>query len=272
MNHPERDDEFELFLKRRTVLPPGASIDDGLEPPRALDEVVLKKAREAISAQQRSQRPPRWAVPTAIAATVLLCLSIALNVSLNTNRTAVNQPRVADAGADKLEQPAAGGDSQALNSVMVTAQRREAADEKRADAALSGTVAMAVPPAPEARPAAAADAAQASAAAPPSAPAVAMNAPAPAAEPSDGNLQDVVVTGLKAAKRKSDGYAQSTAPAAASHPGDPKSWLKHIDSLRARGQSSLADAEMQRFRAAFPNYPLNPQSGSGGLPAQPDPR
>ena len=52
----EPGDEFETFLKTRTVLPDGMSDDDKLEPPKALDAIVLKEAREAIRARQRLNR------------------------------------------------------------------------------------------------------------------------------------------------------------------------------------------------------------------------
>ena len=55
----EPGDEFETFLKTRTVLPSGMSDDDKLEPPKALDAIVLQKAREAIRARQHVSRPPR---------------------------------------------------------------------------------------------------------------------------------------------------------------------------------------------------------------------
>jgi hypothetical protein len=100
--------EFETFLKTRTLLPNGMSDDeDKLEPPKALDAIVLKEAREAIRARQQVNRTPRWATPVALAATILLCLSIVLNVSLNTNRPAANPQRMAAATADKASPPSA---------------------------------------------------------------------------------------------------------------------------------------------------------------------
>jgi hypothetical protein len=96
----EPGDDFETFLKTRTVLPNGMSDDDKLEPPKALDAIVLNKAREAIRARQQPNRTARWATPVALAATILLCLSIVLNVSLNTNRPAANLQRVTAATAN----------------------------------------------------------------------------------------------------------------------------------------------------------------------------
>jgi hypothetical protein len=124
MTDPEQDEVFEAYLKRRPVLP---TLDDPLEPPAALDHRVLNQAREAIqpgattvaSSPSRNtagggggnttspgatkstlQRPPRWAVPVALAATLLLCLSVVMNISLNTNRRSPNIERMTAARAD----------------------------------------------------------------------------------------------------------------------------------------------------------------------------
>jgi hypothetical protein len=104
MTNPEHDEVFEAYLKRRSVLP--NALDDRLEPPAALDEIVLQRAQEAIKAQagsdatQQTVRAPRWAMPVALAATVLLCLSVVLNISLNTNRPTPNLQRLAAARAN----------------------------------------------------------------------------------------------------------------------------------------------------------------------------
>jgi len=131
MTDPEQDEVFEAYLKRRPVLP---AVDDQLEPPVGLDQKVLAAARDAIGpqragvgsgrgvagaggaagggaanggaggdnerAKQQMNRAPRWAVPIALAATILLSLSIVINISLNTNRPAPNRQRVADTRAD----------------------------------------------------------------------------------------------------------------------------------------------------------------------------
>jgi hypothetical protein len=65
--------------------------------------------------------------------------------------------------------------------------------------------------------------------------------------------------------------AEGSAPAAASnavasHPTDPKVWLRQINALRAAGKAAEADAEMRRFAAAFPAYVPKPAA-----PAPPGP-
>ncbi len=128
MSAADRDEEFAAFLERRTLLPDNL---DQVEPPAGIDERVLAQAREAIQAQHqhpsrpgeagnggesrgarsrsneghgvgarneggdlRPSRAVRWARPMALAATILLCFSIVLNIALNTKRPVANESRV----------------------------------------------------------------------------------------------------------------------------------------------------------------------------------
>ena len=77
------DDEFDDFLARKRPLFRRPT-DDQVEPPDAVDRLVLRQARDAIKPQQpeRVYRGPGWAAPMAVAATLLVCLSLALHVVL----------------------------------------------------------------------------------------------------------------------------------------------------------------------------------------------
>ena len=79
------DPEFDEFLKRRRPLF-RRDLDDGLEPPAELDRIVLRQAREAIEEERplRVFSMPRWAAPVAIAATLVLGLSIVFKTSMPT--------------------------------------------------------------------------------------------------------------------------------------------------------------------------------------------
>jgi hypothetical protein len=88
---PERDDEFEAYLRRSSALSTRARSEENLEPPDNLDDIVLKNARQAIQSPKPLPlyKAPRWALPVALAATLLLCVSIAVNVSLNSQKANV---------------------------------------------------------------------------------------------------------------------------------------------------------------------------------------
>ena len=77
------DQEFEDFLKRRRPLF-RRDVDDGLEPPAELDRIVLRQARDAIEGERpmRLFGMPRWAAPVAIAATLVLGLSVVLKTGM----------------------------------------------------------------------------------------------------------------------------------------------------------------------------------------------
>ena len=61
--------------------------------------------------------------------------------------------------------------------------------------------------------------------------------------------------------------AKSVAPA---HPADPKIWLRQINALRAAGKAALADEEMRRFKAAFPDYAIPAAAPAGPVSPTPD--
>jgi hypothetical protein len=107
MTDPERDEEFEAYLRRRSVLSIRAQSEEKLEPPDDLDDIVLRKARQAIQSPQQMPlyKAPRWALPVALAATFLLCLSVALNVSLNTHQQPYGGSRLVHATAPPAAQP-----------------------------------------------------------------------------------------------------------------------------------------------------------------------
>lgn len=75
------DDEFDQFLARKRPLFRRPSADE-VEPPHDVDRLVLRQARDAIKPSQaeRLYRGPGWGVPLAVAATLLVCLSMVLHV------------------------------------------------------------------------------------------------------------------------------------------------------------------------------------------------
>jgi hypothetical protein len=251
MTDPEQDEAFETYLKRRSVLPGGLSSDERLEPPAALDAMVLKKAREAIKApaapdqgRQQMYRAPRWAVPVALAATIMLCLSVVMNISLNANRPTANLQRLAAARADV----------NARTEGNISGDRRESVPGDIPSREIILPEAKIVSSAAPHPPVVAEEALG-----PP--PASAPMAPAPSAAPAPAPPADEPRLAARSATDKAAMFAKradASIPGAAPHPADPKAWLQQIDALRAAGKIERADAEMRRFRAAFPGYAAKP--------------
>ena len=282
MTEPQSDDEFETFLKRRTVLPNGMSDDDKLEPPKTLDALVLKRAREAVRERRQSNRAPRWAAPVALAATILLCLSVVLNVSLNTNRPAGDLRR--QAADTAVRAPAAPASPAVEDERRETGASGAANEGGLREKVVTGTASreailpeakIAEPRAPrppvlaETRtpaPGGFAYRSRTPPAAPSETPPLASAAPSPPATPATDGAAGLQEHEPALAKRQAGQAAGAAATAAAPHPRDPKTWLRQIDALRAEGKTAQADAEMQRFRAIFPAYPAKP-----GLPAPSEP-
>jgi hypothetical protein len=294
MTDPEQEEAFEAYLKRRSVLPNALSPDERLEPPAALDAIVLNEAREALKAQaapdqdkQQMYRAPRWAVPVALAATIMLCLSVVMNISLNTNRPTANIQRMTAARADVNARTDGntGGDRREslpgdIPSHEIILPEAKVAGSPAPHPPVVAEQALGPPPpssAPMAPAPSAAPAPTASGAARESSPAYAESAsPSPTDEPrvaarsaadkaamfakrADASVPGAAPLAAGAASDSSPATAGDRATAAARpHPADPKAWLLQIDALRSAGKTELADAEMRRFRAAFPGYAAKP--------------
>ena len=80
----ERDDDFEAYLRRRVPIDRRLKSLGRLEPPAELDRLIIGRAREAIQGASpvRVFRGPRWALPMGLAATILISLSILLDLGM----------------------------------------------------------------------------------------------------------------------------------------------------------------------------------------------
>jgi hypothetical protein len=213
MTDPEHDEEFEAYLRRHSALSSRVQSEEKLEPPHDLDDIVLRKARQAIQAPQQLPlyKAPRWALPVALAATILLCFSIWLNVSINMHRPPAVSSRLAPAPAPLKPAAPQPNAEVILPEAKVVAPHATPTPTPSTSDAQSRVAAAPVPP-----------------------PAADTQAQSPSAA---------------LAMRQSAALPPSR---------DPKAWLKRIDALRAAGETARADAELSRFRAAFPAYPVHP--------------
>jgi hypothetical protein len=268
---PEHDEAFDAYLKRRSVLP--GTPDNQLEPPAAVDRRVLAEAREAVAAHAADgantdatvSRPgtPRWAVSVALAATLLLCLSVVLNISLNTSRPSPNLQRMTVARADLKASAEANAIAETSSARSDAGAANNSRDRVSGDipskevilpeAKVAGSPAPHVPIEVEPVPGSLLSANPASARRkfPAMAQSLADTATAPARTPA-------AVAGTTSAPPAGATAPGSKSTTATRHPADPKVWLQQIDALRAAGMAARADAEMRRFNAAFPGYAMEP--------------
>jgi hypothetical protein len=100
------DDDFNDFLKRRK--PVFRSPDDLFEPPAELDRVVLRQAREAIESERPARvfRNPRWAMPLALAATLVLGFTVMFYAGLPQQHAQVPEVSVQNI-AERVDMPPA---------------------------------------------------------------------------------------------------------------------------------------------------------------------
>ena len=228
------DDEFDDFLARRKPVF-RRSTEDPFEPPEELDRIVLRQAREAIERERpdRVYHGPRWGMPVALAATLLLVFTVVLQLGRTGNAPepevdgAIHQP--ADRtrwpqtgwrglGSQRCGHPhgrAAGADPPAL--ATASRPKRKAIAIPPRSAATAGRLGPSCRPRNRGR-------------------AVVMSAPPPS-------------------------EAERAVAAAGSTPAwrrDATTWLAEIERLRAEGKVAEADAELAEFKRQHRAYAVSP--------------
>jgi hypothetical protein len=294
-NDPGRSDDADLseYLKGGSVVSQRYREISNDEVPADLDRRVLEMAR-GLSPFLRSPLLRRWIPPLAAAASALVVVSIVIEsgVYKGEDPVAVQSP------ASRTEAPAADAsaelaleEQQAARTFVTSAEapqpappvapaerakeaEKVAADARRAQRMLEQTAHIAAEePEFAATPPEAAGAVE-SKSANADAPANAVNAPSrredarvssSPAPGGSGELDDVIVTGARAARNvpRSSGPRETVRPAAgldeesgadAEAPRAPEEWLEVIRDLRREGRNREADDEWARFRQAHPDY------------------
>ncbi len=243
----DRDDELDDFLRRSKPIFRRADEDD-LEPPAELDRIVLRQAREAIEAErpQRVFRGPRWGAPIALAATLLIALTVVFQgwmpekepVGEVTVRSVAREVPAPAADAPVAGAPVA--EAEAFANAR-PAQPAPAAAPPREEAADAGPYVVGIVPpqaaAPASSPALVSDAEASRHVAPPPAPPGVEMASAPTM--ARGTVQT--------AKARADAEVPPWRK-------DATTWLLEIQRLRAAGETGLADAEMAEYNRQHRAY------------------
>ncbi|MEY4933442.1 MAG: hypothetical protein RLZZ403_1762 [Pseudomonadota bacterium] len=266
MSTPGDDQDLDEFLSGQSDLsrhyrssrPQGARE----EPPPDLDRAILAQARAAVAAPAATVTPLpirkrlQWAVPFALAASVLLTVAIfreageEVGVNGNVTTGVLKEQSVAPASTPAIV--ATVPESIEEDRAEAVAVTRDDVAQKPAElraaapvvAASPPPVAVPVPSADLSRVAAAPAANESVAAAPGSV------APVPPAAPPAGA---VVAARAPAAQRASAEAARTEAEPAGPQ-RTPERWLEDVRRLRAAGQGAAADDELKRFLEAYPDY------------------
>ncbi|MEQ1581759.1 MAG: hypothetical protein ABL964_14305 [Steroidobacteraceae bacterium] len=267
MSTPDEDKDLEDLLAGRSDLSRRyrASSAAGSQeaPPADLDRAILAQARSAVASPSATVSPLpvrnriRWAVPFALAASVLLTFAIfregnkEVGVKGDVATGVVTEQSVAPASAPVVAN-AVSGPEQEDRAVPLAVTRDEVA-RKAVESRAAPPVVLVSPPAEMAPvPAPAITLATA-------APAVSENlavtsgAVAPAPPPAAPATSTAVAARAPAAQRASAELARAEADAAKVE-RTPESWLEDVRKLRAAGQGVAADEELQRFLAEYPDY------------------
>jgi hypothetical protein len=291
MNAPtDRDDEFESAVRARRRLVPRFDDADDAEPSPELDRIVLARARDAVRAgtvptrfdpQERHYRGPRWAVPLALVATVLLSFTLVMQLDPARNdtvlapRDAMPAAAVTEAANDRAAAAVADESvparpqidapderAAAVLDAAPPAARAAAASDAPAPAQSSTAIAevteRAAPPAgePDALAAARRDAAPRARAAAPMTKAASPPPPAPPmADPGTSAETYASAEASAPAAAAEDATAQRAATAGIAR-DDPAAWLARIERLRRAGEIEAARTELAAFEQRFPDHPL----------------
>ncbi len=225
------DDEFEDFLNRRKPVFRRPE-DEMFEPPAELDRVVLRQAREAIKPPEpmRMFSAPRWSMPIALAATLVLAFTIIFRAGMPPPKRAPLPEVTAQNVAERVDAPAA-----------VTA-----APQPQEETASSGAVVVDLARPPPAR--------REAEAAPPAESVVARSM-------ADAASRERRTAGASTSMDAPAGAASTPAAKADEIPAwrrDPKSWIAEIERLRKAGNTALADAEYAEFKRQQRAYAVAP--------------
>jgi len=246
MTQAEHDEELERFLERRSSLHERLSRADDAQPPAELDQLVLTQAKEAISASTgHTLRSKRWVMPVALAASLVLVVSVVLNV--DRERRAGDAAPVMSAARESTPLLAPQAADDAAASVLETT--REPAVANR----------MSAPPA---EPEAARRTSSAEGGSTPLLGGSSVRSYAPlAAPPAEGPAPDAPALAPAAPLAKQQVSDADQAPPSAAlvqtpaWRSNPTAWTREIERLRADGRIEEADRELEAFRRAYPRQP-----------------
>jgi hypothetical protein len=245
------DDEFELRLRRGERFVP--QFDADLEgPDEAVDRAVLARARATVLqppvAEPRYHRAPRWTLPIALAATVLLSFTLVMQmdsrdvVAQRTAERADDATRAADAGVPAgVAESAMQADAEVLIEPPAEAAPMVSAPVVSAPAATAASEPRAAPP---------------PAPAPPPPPPITAAAPrisAAAPAPTAAAAESMAAGALRREAMDDRAVARSTDAAE-----PPEAWLARIETLRSGGDLAAARRELEAFRREHPDAELPP--------------
>ena len=254
------DDEFDEFLARRKPVF-RRSTEDPFEPPEELDRIVLHQAREAIERErpERLYHGPRWGMPVALAATLLLVFTVVLHVGVpnkqpvpevtvqNINQqieypVAAPQP-MGEAPAEMTREPSAASETGTPMVDLRAPESRSRDGLGRAPGSFAseeeGTRYAPAPPPPVAPTAARAE----------------QSPQSGASRHSTAAAPPVVVSAPPPSEAERAVAAGSSTPV---WRRDATTWLAEIERLRAEGKVAEADAEQAEFKRQHRAYAVSP--------------
>ena len=124
------DKKFEEYLEGKSPVSEKYAEFGAVDPPAELDAAILAEARRAAKTHSHSTGKRSWAVPLSVAATVMICFSLVLNVLREAPvEIATDQEIDALIPDDRFDGPASAGPLSGDAQPAVLAEKRESASE-----------------------------------------------------------------------------------------------------------------------------------------------
>jgi hypothetical protein len=227
------------------------------EPTPELDAAIQAAAVRAVGSRGRraGRRSLRWwGVPIAVAATIVIGVSIAFLASEQSGSPLTPLPEAPPSPmpAPKQVAPPRANGRTATDAMPPAA--RQAESTAAPDMSERATATRDVRPTRERTPR---DLAASRRDAPSAAPARA-DGETPAGGDAPSNEQEAAVASTGAQVMRKDMPAPAAAPPVAeeTEPLSPEVWLQRVRELRMKGDVAQADATLRAFRRRYPDYPL----------------
>lgn len=266
MSSPEDDKDVDDLLAGRSDLSQryrASNAGDSQQGPSAeLDRAILAQARAAVASPSATVSPlpvrnrVRWAVPFALAASVLLTFAIFREGS---NDAGVIGDVTTGFMTEQSVAPRSAPAEVTPDAARVNAERAESESAARDEAAqksvdLQATAPVAVSPPAAVTPALAPEVTIATAEPPAANGNLAISPEATSPPPPASPVESAAMTARAPAAQRASAELARAESGAAKAERTPEAWLEDVRKLRADGQGAAADEELRRFLVSYPDY------------------
>ncbi|HSO07065.1 MAG TPA: tetratricopeptide repeat protein [Pelomicrobium sp.] len=272
MTEPRERDELDDYLEGESALTRAYRDAARAEPPPALDAEIRAAAANAVTTRRSGLE--RWRVPLAVAAALVVSVTVALLVEREppppgappaADEYSAPPPRAPEPKASEAEAPqprdaeapaTAAGEARTKSEAAAPMREQRAPAAQRPEGSAPPPATTAEPAAPSVQQGPPAAAAPAPA---PTAPKAVQEGAAPSAPMSapSGRAEEKAFGDAAAESAKRQRAAPAASGLAKEAPApEPEAWIERIRALAREGRTVEARDELRRFLRAYPDHPV----------------